>query len=553
MKFFSAPFLWLLVITSVSHFPFIANHLALLNADNAIFTLLADDISRFTSGGRFWLFNFQQTYGGPALTWLRALWVAALPDRISAHGSFTYLVSPLLYTASTYFMLRGVFSKKISFLVSLFPALGLHYWILSSYVYGNEFYIASLILGQILLGIRLRGPSFLTRKPLTCFAIAVLCGLSFYVSRASVVFIGVALLPNSVFRQTWHWIRTMQGSAQWMFRAGFVFFLVYGLTLLFQGDFRPFLPLKLEAKPNFHAAILCFALSAFLHFKSEFRKNHSKSVIAAIAGFLLGASPEIFHSILTLKPPSVGYGGEGQSYSLAQIAENLVSIPGKFLEILGPPGELGLWLFALLWVAAVASLIKIRERSPFLGVTCLGILLALAAFVFVRTHTQAPARYLLPIVPFAWVFLAITLHSLRNTRFAHVFAAILIATSLLHRWEIEKSLEPLSPDQTLVQMKTIDHAFQEAGVHVILSDDFWLTNQFTYFSDQLRFYVSSVRVYGPPLGFELAQSENRVGILLREKPIGDRFAFHERVFKIQELIALGELWLGIGTVNSKVE
>lgn len=472
------PLLILTLATVIFHWPWTRISTAILNSDNAIFTLLADQIS----SGRFWFFNFQQSYGGAVLSWFRALWVLLFEDRLSAHASFTYLVSPLLYVWSTYFLLKSALSTQTAIMISMIPAIGLAYWFQSSYLYGNDFYVAALTLGQVLLGIRLRKPS-LDLSLFQWFAVSAIMGLLFYISRMTLVFCVAFYLPATL---SWNAIRSHP-------------------VLKFQ------------------------------------------TLGSVFIGFALGFSPEWLDILLKSRSPTIGFGGRDQHYSTEQILDNFLSLKRRLLDLAATPDTLGEWICGLGLALAILTAWKNRNSlKPVLKTILIGnALLAYLAFALIKTNSDATTRYLLPIVPSVFLLWGIGLeHSKMHLR--KIYILLLTLLCFFHARSNLRWARSQDATKTMHEYLVLDTAFAEAGVRVILTRDFWLTNQLTFLADQKRYYVSHVREYGPLEGFDAARTEPKVGILLRDKPDSISFEFKGRYFKLTELLAMNEYWLGIG-------
>lgn len=116
-------------------------------------------------------------------------------------------------------------------------------------------------------------------------------------------------------------------------------------------------------------------------------------------------------------------------------------------------------------------------------------------------------------------------------RLKELLVGVLILGAVVHAWS-DRQVRIRDYDQrheVETQAKVIQ-TFRDLEVAVVVSTDYWLTNQLTLASGRVPSFVSTGRPWGPPNGFELPLSEARVGVLSRE-PL-ETIKYRQRVFKL---------------------
>ena len=119
------------IVCIVCHWQLVEVGLALTNAD---FTIIAIESDYFFKG-QGQAFYGDQNYGGVTLSLLRALWCEIFQALfgssayVKSHMSFSYVISPLLISWVTYFMVRQFVNEKAGFLVGLVSAVGFAFWV----------------------------------------------------------------------------------------------------------------------------------------------------------------------------------------------------------------------------------------------------------------------------------------------------------------------------------------------------------------------------------------------------------------------------------------
>lgn len=542
--------LFLAVITVLTHLSVIKNGVALLNADIAIFPLIADDLR----GGYWQAFLYQQHYGGIALTVVRAGWTVAWEtlfqsphSHLTAHMTFTYGFVPVLLTLSAYYFARGFCSKGAALLVGLIAAVGHHYIITTAFVHGNEFYSTYLILGLVLMGWRLRIDNpWKDLSPIQLVAAGILSGLSFYTHRGSLVFIVAFFTP-------WQWLTTTakrvfsphdryERMTLWL--AGLSFGLYWYLKIwgenigVFFGRH-----VKLHSGANSKLTIL---LLGALILKTNWRhinKSFLIKVAFVVVGLLIGLAPELAHWINQNRfmPLDANAGaGTGGEYSLSDMFKILahilinVGVMAKADEGFGRNASL------LLLIFGIYAFIKAVRVKPRLRPLLIMIGLTFFSYLTVYTYLFAPSRYLLP----AYILILAAYGLLYDSAKTKLLRFGVIALAIFHMGHHlnarERLLQISDESRKVEQMWKVVNTFKKENVSVVIAANFWNTNQFTLMSQRAPYFVSPERHYGPLQGYELVKSTTRIGMIFEREP--EQSNYFDRNWIIEPLTKVGP-WL----------
>lgn len=527
----------LALVAVLAHLPLVPNAPGLLHADYAPTYLVADAIRE----GRWSAFYFDLPYGGTTLTWLRAAWglpwtaITRAPEApLAANAAFTYLFVPSFFAICAYWLAGAYVSSAAAAAVGLVAAVGFPF--LDSHL-ANDVYTAYLLIGMALLALRARWRSPFLEAPLPALAaLGALCGLGAYTSRAALIFVVAFLLPprwafselKALARDALRgpaWTRVFFGLAVALLGL-FAYLEVFGPELGRLGD----RPIKLHAHPNLHLALLLLGVLWLFRRRAWLGDRELVVRAAAVAGgFVLGLAPELAHWIGLGVPPPAGTGSPNGFPEMVAVAGR---IPLAIRELVGSPAGAGRGVSAVLFGAGLALLFARARRGPRLDGVAFSAALACLAFCRIHTYTTGPTRYLLPLLPALLVGLGLLADELlrHRRRALAALGALLLAFHLGDAMAGRRAaIAELRPAETEAREREIVRRFREADVPLVVSDDYWHSNQYSVLSRLEPPFVSAEAVaLRPPEGVRRLASSPGAGLLLgREEKIGAPVAFRD--------------------------
>lgn len=498
--------------------------------------------------GKWTPFYVQQPYGGTLLTPLRTLWMWALaifthqsPFTFSFSQSFNYFALPTLCVFVIYFYLKRICSQRAAFLVALLFASGQPYWM--TYV-GCEFYWASLLLGFYFMAVRTRISNPWRDLSLIRFGwMSLLTGISLYTHRVSVVFIIPFFIPNGTLGLISEKVRTEKSSvvAQTIFKisSAFALFFIYifvsgpNLGTLFGKK------IKLHADANLQISVLLLCGWLLWIFRTELNRIFRDVTLLKRAGILIlgtgiGLLPEFLYYRFQTGHVATTNIVNGMATSEEMVKAFLFDLPRAVRELASGPDTFAPDLFIrnlafLFWFLSAHSLFKSFRKNthvdwrqePFV----IGIILSVFSFVCLKTYTHAPTRYLFLITVFMTPAMGLWIDSklggiltekipARRVLLIALFLAVL-GGQFAYYYGFAKTSQTLAqkfdvPDKYY----RVTKAFQKTSVRVVLAEDYAVTNLFTLVAERKPYFITNSRILGPFEAFELAKSEERVGLLL---------------------------------------
>jgi len=554
---------WLLLLATVTvlaHLPAIPIGLLYHDSDLTIPLLASDHFIR----GDISAFYFQQEYGGTVFTMLRALWVAVFQafassrdDYINAQMLFSYLVGPVLAAWLSYICAKKYCSPSGALVVGLFSAISVQGMVQHC---GDDFYYAFFIAAPLMLIAASKGQSIFWsyRYSLLLLASAA-SGFMFYTFRGSLIYIVVMFLPVTFLFSELKRIFEKSDRVEKTLIYLIIFLLCFYLYLDFFGPVIGIYngrPVKLQAEPNLTLATIAFV---FLLIKIHYRDidlTFLKRTGITFLGFAAGLSPEIFHRINHKEAVSLQNWQVNTFVGALDVLANRVAIAVRQI-ILGHE-EFNVYQgflknAPLLLVAfGVYYLIKTAKTNKKVLPLIFAGTLSLAAYF--RVHMSGPGhyRYLIPLLPIIALSVGIFWDQTRaKGKTFSVAAAVLISLAFSYQYiqRIEIRENVLKRNAFADFYAVVDH-FKTKPVSVVISDEFYHSNQYTFISRENPYFVSVGRMWGPEKGFEQAIKEKIVGILLtgKTKPSSNNeIIFFGRNFKLSDHHKIGEKDLYIGT------
>jgi hypothetical protein len=515
----AAGLLGLALATVLSHFPLIRAGFGFMDSDDATIPLVTTLFRR----GEWSPFYLQQPYGGTILTAVRALLISLWEaisndprDYVLSQATFSFAVIPVLMVWAVFFVVRAYCSTRAAWLVALVSAMGLTFW--TQELFERDFYSAYVLLGFAILTLRARFTDPLNELGgRGLFAVGALCGFALYTCRASAIFV-VAFFATE--KDIGHWAKRFwepRTRADRILRGAVAFLIgLFAYITLFGRDLWTVFgkPVRVDAFPNLKLAALLFAAWFAKEWLRSSTPRQRRGMALLGAGAVVGMLPEILfllrhHVGAALISTRIG--------TWKEVIQTLGSFPEKISEAADARVSLTrhatlLLLIASAWVFARASL-----RDERLKIIRFTAILSLIAFLVVFQTAIGEVRYLLPLSPVVAVMLGVLAdwglkHPSRWPRFALIALAILHSTHQISG-NISRAQAALEPDPEATAREIVQ-AFRAEGLKLVIADDYWESNQYTFISRWDPFFISNGRRLGIEEAFLLQDSETRVGILL---------------------------------------
>ena len=551
-------FVLALVLVSVAaHAAVVPVGLALHNSEWATFLLVGDSFRQ----GQWAVFPFQNNYGGLTLTALRAGFTALWDSfdhspwgHARGHMVFSYLVGAPLMALAAYALLRRTVSLGAARTVGLLCAVGFQSWV---YMYGDEFYPLYLLAGFGLLAIRGREehPLFKLSLPLL-FAAGLLAGQGLYAVRAMQLFILVFLVPWHQLGGEVRWLwqsKAITARLGWFFIALFIAIELFGREL---GGIHGRM-IKIDGPPNATIGAVFLVLTwvrgrgvAYLRENRMGYAEFGRRCSAFAGGMLLGYLPELQHWLrqgrLTSTRVFAGYDLPDMmriAGQLPAVFRQLVSgdIPFRALDYSDES-------FSRFFCAAIASIALVSLfRAATRGRRDLwahGAAVILAGIAFCRVNTQftevAPMRYLYPLVlPLIVAFGTFYDGALSRwglVRGRQIAATVLFLFAAFHLQARFTMVQAFHARDFMGSYQRIVEEFRRVQVNVVVSDDYWYSNNLSVLSNGRPGFWATWHGWGPPQYEERALTAPRAGILLEAKMGQPRGASR------QQIELLGRRW-----------
>ncbi len=477
-------YVWVVLAAAAFHFPLLWVGHALSNSDYAF--MIQESASFLRKG---WTpFFVGQNYGGTLLSLFRPLFPGG-------PHFFSYIVCPALISVAGYFFLKSFLSLRAARWTALFLSMGTGFL---THQYGNDFYIAYMILGLILLGLRLRwGDPWEMTSPLRLFGLSVLSGLVLYVFRGSLIFVVAAWLPSAqTLRAMPQVLRGAKGGEKGLVVLAGALSVFFGYLWFFGetlGDWGG-RPVKLSAEPNLKFAGMILVL---LFIRHHWREGTGKGFKAwgrrfcwIGLGLLVGFSPE-FISCLAREGWIPG-GGSGGLASFSHAARSFGKLPGVMAELVDTDTSLDrIFPRVALGVSFYLLLVESVYR-PNLRVLVSVFALSICAYCGIAVYDDAPARYLFPIFPalLAGYGVAIS-RGLRSRGWAVAISIVMLGAAFHTLRGRMAQVYSSALNQRQAEIEWVAARVKNAEVDLVLTNDYWETHQYALPDlDRLHFYIS---------------------------------------------------------------
>jgi len=520
--------LFLILLTVLTHWMLLKGAPSLLNSDVAPNLIVANHFRE----GSWSAFYFNLPYGGVALTVIRAIWASLfeslLPTPtafISSQSTFSYVVVPVLMTLSAYWLGRCYFSRMAALFTGMITAVGFQFWLNQ---YGVDYYFAYLILGCALLGWRARiSNPWVELKPWQLFLAGTLSGFAVYTSRISLLYVLPFFVPWEHFKKDLKRALSPQDSIErWLLGSVFFFLALYVYLESFTGELGQWnnRTVKLHSEPNLKfALIIAVLLEAKIRWK-DIRQTWVKRFTLAGAGFIAGFAPEIVHWVMLGQLPPPATGG---TIDVPNAFLLLGRSPQVFRELFSSGNGLGRNLSVLLLLSALVAFVARARKDRRLTPAVITGVLCVYAFCRVHTYTFGTPRYLLPVFPVILIALGALWEELarigsRRPIVYAVFVAIVLGHSLSQLQTRREWSREAQASHRFEQVMEIVHRFDEAGVRLVMSDDYWESSHYTFFAQEKTIYsLTEGAGLVHPKTRALVASEVKAGLMTHDRLLPD--------------------------------
>ncbi len=526
--------LFLVAVAIATHLCLIPVGMALHNSEWSSFLLVADG---FRQGYRS-AFPFQNHHGGLTLTFFRALFSAAWDsffhgpwDHERGHMVFSYVFCPPLVALSSYYYLLRTYDRTTALLMGFVCAVGLTVW---SANYGNEFYPLMLILGFLLMGLcaHKENPFFELTLP-RLLAVGIISGHAIYATRASELYLVAFLTP---WRQVPGWIRRLWastlGKILFVFLASGVYLEIFGENL---GSIAGH-TIKLDGDPHFRMGMPLLALLwAWQRRRLAKDRNLQKRALTITAGLALGILPEFIHwhnlgklwgsrIISTFDFP--------QSMALiGDWPQRIRSLASGFHHYRAPLAynDQGVGQSLCLAFFLFAILFGLRKSKTSPKPLPLLVICAMNIYTFTRISVQTteigPVRYLLPMTPAIIGLMALVCHDTLTHEKKHFRTAVIFCLLCFtgHHYMARLRVAQHIRDEKIVEnLHSIVESARKMGVSVVISNDYWMSNNLTVAAAEKPLFWASWNGWGPFEAENAARRATRAGILLKHDDVQRR-------------------------------
>ncbi len=539
------------------HLSFLKAAPAILNSDFAYFWLASDRIR----SGHWVPFTF---FGGTLVPALRALWQAIWvavsgPETDASHlasaVAFTYAFLPAVLSAAVFALCRSLTGLLPSLLAGVIAAVGFHFNTLE--LFGTDYHSGAVILGCVLLSLRGQATHPLRDLPRArLVAAAFVTGLAVWVSRASLIYALAFWIP---WQYAWAELTlALRPRNRGLRLVSLLFWILIGIWIYLEifgpdlGSFRGH-RVALDAGPNWDLAKLCLLILLGSSILPRVTRSDWVRVGWVAFGAALGFMPELWQRLVVEhKLPSLQSG-----YTLS-FAESLVAIgklPSSFRTIVaGDPLALSSTASVILAMAGLIALAQACRRKDW-RFAPIGVVAVTAAIAYVRVRTyttDAPVRYLLPILPAVFVGYACLgqkIAALVTPRLwvrGLALAALIGLTAAHAVGQIsarDQATGQLIASGKFDQIQEVIRRFRENGVELVFTDSYWRTHPFGYVAREKPFFVYR-DIWVPHWEEDDAVSNARkFGYLSASPLVSESETIRGHHYAVQALGKVGELYL----------
>lgn len=531
-------------VTVIVNLPLLKNAPALLDADNYVYPLATERLLRFHEWA---FFPFSQTYGGMSYSWLRALWVkiitlmAGESVYVAAHMSFSIILSPILISLSSYFLLRTYCSKTSAFFVGLITAVGFQYWLNMS---GMDVYLFLPILGAIFLILRHRYSNpFVEMPSKKLFIMGLFCGFSFYTFQPTLLFIASFFIPWEILEEDVKDLWKAKTPIERLLKTGILVFVALFVAVAIFGE--QWGPVKLKAGPNLKLAVLLFGIfSASRHWK-KLTTTHLRRALILASGALIGFTPEINFWIQSHGVPPVWHRDASFPPYSALIPRYQELILGRADSV---PYQSILNLFPLVFftLGLVALVRGLRDDKRLVAPVAV-VVFNVAAFFSIAMTAVGATKYLMAVYP-TLILGGGVLFDQWSQRKLQAMAIGLVLLTCADQ-VVQRRLWGLSTEAEyrLAVMKSIAKTASSMGVHYVWTDDYWQSLQYSFLTRQSPIFGSyKIPWDRPPRHWVDLREADRVGVLLTGMLAPDsqnEISFLDKKYKLKPVANIGNLRL----------
>jgi len=514
------------LVTVLSNALLVPEGLALHDSDALLQPLWADRLWR---GGTWSAFPFQQGYGGTLPALVRSVWAliteplialfpSRLPPHVTAHMIFSYMIEPLAIALTAFFALKGTVSRIGAFLAALCCAVGFHEWV---YLYGNDYYMALVVMGLLFLKIKTRHENpFATMKAGELLLTGFFCGIALWTFRPTIIFMVALFTPFHLVLPELRRILAARGKIErfifWTLAAAMVLQLVIWMAGPDIGTIAG-RRVRLHAGSNMR---IVGALALLLWIKtrlSSLQPRHFVKAALVAAAAVTGFIPELS---FMLTRPDASF-GNWMTNDFGGALDTLKQLPHSLLELMTGEDHLSLYTGMdrnapiILLVLSTFALLRGAARDRKLVPPLVIAVLAVIAYLRVYMTGPAEARYLYPLFPVIIFSIGVLWDATTKTRAARILVLLLIALNCGYQINQRRALAAFSQNSGRVHsiMETVS-LMQKQDVPVVISDSYWHANAFSFVSRGKPLFASGTAEWGPPEARALALSTDLAGILL---------------------------------------
>jgi hypothetical protein len=547
--------IFLAVLTLFAHAFLIPIGFAFMDSDDSTVAI----VTRLFREGYWSAFYLEQPYGGTTLTIVRTVWVALwenlFPGRlahVTSQMTFTYGVTPIIWTWTLYLLARAYTSERAALFAGYIAAIGFNYWLEQ---FERDFYMAYMILGSWLLTLRAGyAHPVLEMSRRRLFLFAVIGGLAYYTCRASIIFISAAFVPWFLIRDEATALVRWKAPARarwapWI-RGLIVFFMIlFSYVQIFGRNLGTWFGhlIKINAAPNLKFAILLAAIFAFGRNGYRLSRETWQRLFIVGAGFVLGFMPE-----LTFVPLHDTDHPKTWLSTYVEAIQSLIDTPWRWIDnVSDVGGPIRYSSFALSLAAFGALAVACRRGNQKLQPIAMTAALTVIAFAAL-TQVPAPPRYLIPLFPPLLVSMAVLIDM---TPRLHISLKWIVGGLFaLHlgyqaHARVELLRDPSLREYLPEGIQIVD-TFKQAKVPIVITDEYWQSNQFTFLSQCDPCFFSDGRPLGHPIPFALQFAYDRAGIMLMheyaQKRPGEAI-LRTSAWKISPITDVGQRKLYTGT------
>lgn len=559
-------FVLLTAVTLLSHFWFLSIGLPFTDPDIAWMNMDADRFHLFYRD--FPVFFHTVWYGGNTLSWFRAIWTAlfswfsiSVYDHTpyqSAHLTFTYLLTPLLVTFATHYLLSRLFRFLPTLFLSLVTAVGYNHFLLR---YGFDWHVGSYLFACLFFAWKTKHPNpFFKSTVRELLFFSVISGLAVYNGRNTLLCVFLFWLP---LEETVTWVKN-----QWnqgiqnrfekfafytvIFLVGLFFYLeIFGSNLGTVSGKH----VKLQSQPNLHFAFILIALVLIKRNLVFLVKNDwiLKRFALAGLGFAAGFSPEIIHSIKEGHVPESGTWGSNDFDGFFKLFGQL---PRAFSElIVGQDSQIFKQPSLLLAIFGISALFLGSRKDARLRPLAIYLVMCFYSFCRVWTFTPGAVRYLFMVFPAVIAgsafFTQLILDKNKKILTALVSFLLLgqVAFQLMQRIEITRNPKW---KVSVEIMKQVNATFLRENLSMILTNEYHDGNTYGFASDKKLAYLNPGRVHPLYVAQKYARVESgeteEIGLVINSNAQAvnrdmTQMYFNVKQWKIQFLEKIGDLYL----------